>query len=295
MKDANRRLTNNIRNRGKMESVPYCVLVDGKVEIVSGHHRIRAAREAGITEAPILVDESGLIREEIVAKQLAHNRLSGFDDEATLKQLFESLNDPSLILESGLADDLMVLPHVDLAVGITPELDMDWKVITLTFLPHQLENFNALIDMMPSSDLVGLAPLSDYQRFVDALIKWARYKNVRNVGTALALLADIALVELAEAAEAEEKDAKSRGIDSMVRPRRHSRRSVSIVICLPLIAVSWRLWPNNGKMAVKHRCEIGRPGPLFTTGANEVWPVIPTLHPGDAFVAPTLWNGLRTT
>ena len=204
-------LTNNLRNRGKMESVPYCALVDGKVEIVSGHHRIRAAREAGITEAPILVDESGLVREEIVAKQLAHNRLSGFDDEATLKQLFASLDDPSLILESGLADDLMVLPHVDLAVSITPMLDMDWKVITLTFLPRQIENFNAVIDMMPSSDMVGLAPLSDYQRFIDALIKWGRYKNVRNVGTALALLADIALVELAEAAEAEEEDAKSVG------------------------------------------------------------------------------------
>ena len=207
-------LTNNLRNRGKMESVPYCALVDGKVEIVSGHHRIRAAREAGITEAPILVDESGLVREEIVAKQLAHNRLSGFDDDATLKQLFASLNDPSLILESGLADDLMVLPHVDLAVGITPALDMDWKVITLTFLPHQLENFNAVIDMMPSSDLVGLAPLSDYQRFIDALIKWGRYKNVRNLGTALALLADIALAELAEAAEAAEaaeEDAESVG------------------------------------------------------------------------------------
>ena len=105
----------------------------------------------------------------------------------------------------------MVLPHVDLAVGITPMLDMDWKVITLTFLPHQIENFNAVIDMMPSSDMVGLAPLSDYQPFIDALIKWGRYKNVRNVGTALALLADIALVELAEAAEAEEEDAKSVG------------------------------------------------------------------------------------
>ena len=108
----------------------------------------------------------------------------------------------------------MVLPDVDLAVGITPVLDMDWKVITLTFLPHQLENFNAVIDMMPSSDLVGLAPLSDYQRFIDALIKWGRYKNVRNLGTVLALLADIALAELAEAeeaAEAAEKDAESVG------------------------------------------------------------------------------------
>ena len=105
----------------------------------------------------------------------------------------------------------MVLPHVDLAVGITPMLDMDWKVITLTFLPHQIENFNAVIDMMPSSDMVGLAPLSDYQRFIDALIKWGRYKNVRNVGTALALLADIAFVELAAAEEEEEEDAKSVG------------------------------------------------------------------------------------
>ena len=105
----------------------------------------------------------------------------------------------------------MVLPHVDLAVGITPALDMDWKVVTLTFLPHQIENFNALIDMVPSSDMVGLAPLSDYQRFIDALIKWARYKDVRNLGTALALLTDIALAELAKAAKAEEDDAESVG------------------------------------------------------------------------------------
>ena len=50
-------------------------------------------------------------------------------------------------------------------------------VITLTFLPHQIENFNAVIDMMPSSDMVGLAPLSDYQRFIDALISGADIKT----------------------------------------------------------------------------------------------------------------------
>ena len=217
MKDANRRLTNNIRNRGKMESVPYCALVDDKIEIVSGHHRIRAAREAGIKEAPILVDESGLVREEIVAKQLAHNRLSGFDDEATLRQLFASLNDPSLILESGLADDLMVLPDVDLAVGITRRWTWTGRLSRLLFFPISLRISTRLSTWCLRRIWSALLPCLITSGSIDALIKWGRYKNVRNLGTVLALLADIALAELteaeeaAEAAEAAEEDAESVG------------------------------------------------------------------------------------
>ena len=177
----------------------YCVLVDGHIEVVSGHHRIRAAREASLEEVPVLVDESGLSRQEIVAKQLAHNRIAGFDDQETLRRLFEMLDEPGLILETGLANEMIDLPKVDLETGITPSLNMDWKVVTLTFLPHQIKDFTAVIDMIPPSDLVGVAPMLDYQKFIDALISYARYKNVRNLGTALAVLADIALAQIAEA------------------------------------------------------------------------------------------------
>ena len=188
-------LVNNIRRRGRMESVPYCVLQDGRVEIVSGHHRIRAAREAGITQAPVLIDTSGLSRSEIVAKQLAHNRLQGTDDPDTLRRLFDMLATPDEILETGLGGELLELPNVDLETGITPHMDMNWKVVTLTFLPHQLAHLQALLDDIPASDLVGVADIVQYEPFMEAVLKYARFRDVRNVGTALALLAELALRE----------------------------------------------------------------------------------------------------
>lgn len=39
-------LTANIKKRGQLESLPLFVLVDGKLEIISGHHRVKSARAA---------------------------------------------------------------------------------------------------------------------------------------------------------------------------------------------------------------------------------------------------------
>ena len=41
-KEAFSQLVANVKKRGGLESLPYCVLKDGKIEIVSGHHRVRA-------------------------------------------------------------------------------------------------------------------------------------------------------------------------------------------------------------------------------------------------------------
>ena len=73
-------LTANIKKRGQLESLPFLVLVNGKLEIVSGHHRIKSARAAGLKELIVILDVSGLTRSQIVAKQLAHNAISGFDE-----------------------------------------------------------------------------------------------------------------------------------------------------------------------------------------------------------------------
>jgi len=66
---AMRQLIKNIGNRGMLESLPYCVQTDKGIEIVSGHHRVRAARAADLAEIYILLDTSGLSRDEIKAKQ----------------------------------------------------------------------------------------------------------------------------------------------------------------------------------------------------------------------------------
>ena len=43
-------LTANIKKRGQLESLPLLVLVDGKLEIISGHHRVKSARAAEMKE-----------------------------------------------------------------------------------------------------------------------------------------------------------------------------------------------------------------------------------------------------
>ena len=77
-----RQLTDNIRKRGQLESLPFCVLAEDRnqIEIISGHHRIRSGKDAGLKEFFVILDISGLNRSKIVAKQIAHNAISGFDD-----------------------------------------------------------------------------------------------------------------------------------------------------------------------------------------------------------------------
>lgn len=97
-----RQLTDNIRKRGQLESLPLCALTqDGnRIEIISGHHRIRSGKDAGIKEFWVILDVSGLSRSKIVAKQIAHNAISGFDDQSTLKELAKMLEDVDDMIES---------------------------------------------------------------------------------------------------------------------------------------------------------------------------------------------------
>ena len=84
-------LTANIKNRGQLESLPLIALMGEKLEIISGHHRVKSAREAGLKEIIVILDKSGLTRSKAASKQLAHNAISGFDDESTLKEIVKLL------------------------------------------------------------------------------------------------------------------------------------------------------------------------------------------------------------
>jgi hypothetical protein len=206
----------NIKKRGRLESVPYCVLSDSSngnnvVETVSGHHRIKAAREAGITHAPILLDSSGLSRSEIVAKQLAHNRLVGFDDKETLSQLFTLLDSADDILESGLAGDLLDPGDDQLDKLIAPKMNMDWKQVTFMFLPHQLDDLTTLLDSIGTADLVAVASIDQFEEFLKAAVNYGKLKDIRNAGMAVALLTTVALREIAESEAGDQDDDETRG------------------------------------------------------------------------------------
>ena len=192
-------LTLNIRKRGILESLPYCARTERGIEIVSGHHRIRALRAAGIKEVYILLDDSGLSREEIIAKQLAHNAIQGYDDKQLLKRLFDQIKDAELRLEAFIREETLndlKLPPVKPVGQI--ELKIDAKKIMLSFLPIQMSMVTEAIEYIKNNvkgdeEEKWIAERKNYDEFIEAISRAMDSYRIRNVSFALAKLVELAM------------------------------------------------------------------------------------------------------
>lgn len=181
------RLTENIRREGRLEQLPFCVVKGNGFEMVSGHHRLRGARAAGLTEIFVLADERKLSRSSIVAKQIAHNRLQGEDDREILRRLYEEIETVDDKIETFLSaedfDDVRQLEPVKIAdLGV----DLPFKHITLVFLPKAIEDLDALetfVKKLPrDSDTFGVVSIEALEAFRQACLKLSRKEDVRSMG-----------------------------------------------------------------------------------------------------------------
>lgn len=137
-------LVANIEKRGTLEQLPYCVLTDRGVEIVSGHRRTRAARAAGLDHINVLLDRTELTRSSIAAKQLAHNAIEGTDDEDMLRRIADIITDVDDMLESAIDKEYFDAVQEKARQMPVPQVDFDWKTVQLTFLDHQVCDLNRL-------------------------------------------------------------------------------------------------------------------------------------------------------
>ena len=179
------RMAVNIKRRGVLESMPYVSVSDaGKYEIISGHHRVQAAKEAGLREIHVLVDTSGLSRSEITAKQIAHNRLEGYDDEATLRRMLQSIESTERLLESGASDMLRLEAEAEEADSLPlPNLKIAFHEVALHFVspqvqpPHERPSVHSIV-----------VPMSLYPDFVKSLNDFMAAADIISVGVALSEL-----------------------------------------------------------------------------------------------------------
>jgi hypothetical protein len=186
------RLVANVRSDGALTSA---VLVwddtagDRRV-VLSGNHRTMAAIEAGLPEVPAIFVDQELTRARQVALQLSHNAIEGEDDPATLKALYEELDDVDWRAYSGLDDkQLDLLAKVDLE-GLS-EANLDFATVMLTFLPLELDAARASFDeakKLVQADARWMAAYRDYEPTLDALGTAHAAANVGNVATALGLI-----------------------------------------------------------------------------------------------------------
>ena len=180
-------LTANIKKRGQLESLPLLVLKDGKLEIVSGHHRIKSARAAELKEIIAIIDISGLSRSQIAAKQLAHNAISGFDDDSTLREIVKMITDVDDMIESFVGKDIMEEPLEQYEKMLSPAIQFDFKNVTFAFLPHQVQDMDVLIKNLETTapEIIGVATYEQCKAFVETLSKYQKFTDIRNVGAAI--------------------------------------------------------------------------------------------------------------
>jgi hypothetical protein len=215
--DKFRRLAANIQAEGALESFPlvhlkHRVVIENEVEkqvqefeIISGHHRTRAARVAKILLIPVIVIERELTESEITAKQLAHNALAGHDDLETLRQLYNSIEDPIARMSSGLTDlDL----KIQMATVPTDalEVDFEFQPIYVLFMSSALQRWEHLLDRLDPEAKMYAANHDDWERFVKLIRQTSKLQDVRNIAGIMVAFMDYA--ERGIAAEAAERNAK---------------------------------------------------------------------------------------
>lgn len=196
-----RQLTENIKKKGQVESLPFCALTEKGVEIVSGHHRKRAAAAAQIKKIPFILDLSGLTKSQIAAKQIAHNAINGNDDKRILKDIVKLINDVDDMIESYIGNDILNLPDEELEKLLAPKLVFDWKQIQFMFLPYQLEDLEKLVASTEKADYIGAAERKQFDELIKKLAKFQKISNIKNIGAAIHKLIEVANSEIESVSE----------------------------------------------------------------------------------------------
>jgi len=187
-------LVANIKRDGNLSSLPFCWHdSEGRVRILSGHHRVDAARDAGVTVMLYLFTDASLSKDEQTAIQISHNSLVGEDDLAVLRQQWESIASFEARLYSGLDDQVFkTFDPVDL--GAFNEKDMRFETVELLFLPGEVERLKEIVGKLARGGkrvrFVGVA--DQYDALADALMRLKEAATIFNSSTAFLLMAEAA-------------------------------------------------------------------------------------------------------
>ncbi|MBE3123233.1 MAG: ParB N-terminal domain-containing protein [Acidobacteria bacterium] len=199
-----RRLVENIKRDGALTSVPFAIrhpatpgsaVASGdRYRILSGNHRVQAAKDAGLTEIMVLYTDQELTRQQQVAIQLSHNAIAGQDDLAILRELYDEINDVVLKEYSGLDDvtlGRMEPPNLD----PLSEKGLEYRIVSIAFLPDEAERAEALFAKVLEQalgDRTWVNRRADYDRMLDLLTVAKTQAGVKNTATAFGLLLDLA-------------------------------------------------------------------------------------------------------
>lgn len=190
-----RQLRDNIATDKRLSSVPLCYRhEDGKLEVLSGNHRVKASMEAHLPQILVLVITEQLEKAKRIAIQLSHNSLVGEDDQSILANLWAQIDSVSERLYSGLDSELIKeLGDVELVNFSTPQIPA--RVVTFMFTDgeHGLlsEILERLEESAKGSSSVRVFPNEDYERFTKLIKDVKNAEKIRDNSLAMVRLLEI--------------------------------------------------------------------------------------------------------
>ena len=197
------RLTANIKKDKRLESLPLIAETDKGYEIVSGHHRVRACRTAGVTEIYVLCDDSGLTRDEIRSKQLSHNSIQGEDNQQLVREIYEMIDDAEAKLASYIDPNMKELFDRVTTKDIT--FDISIKTILVNFLSYEEDVFRRAAERINGDfDEIYVAELETLDSFSKAMKRVGKEYDIRAMNTTFTKMAEIVLESLGEEPNEEE-------------------------------------------------------------------------------------------
>jgi len=199
-------LVENIKKDGNLSSLPLCYRdKDGKLRVLSGNHRVTAARQAGVDQVLVMVVADEKDADERLAIQLSHNAIAGQDDLVILKELWESIQNVEARVYAGLdSDTLKALQGIQF-VAIS-EQRLQYKIVSFVFLAEEVDNFEELLKAIAAAfaaDVVYLATLSTYEPLHKGIVEVKKRFQIKNSTAAVLKFVELAWIGLKHLKEQE--------------------------------------------------------------------------------------------
>jgi hypothetical protein len=198
------RLTDNIARDGNLATLPFCWRTpDGAYIVLSGNHRVLAAKTAKIARILILYTDQALTRSEQVAIQLSHNALVGQDNPTQLLELWNEIDDLGMKVYSGLDDALLATLKPVEMVRVS-EAVLHFEELRVLFLSSEIADLATTLKRIGDAKHQRFAArFEDWERFWDVLLTYKEAAGIKNTATALLAMCEIVEQHLADHKESD--------------------------------------------------------------------------------------------
>lgn len=195
-----------------LQSLPLCWFDGSDYHVLSGNHRVMAARKAKKKAILVLYTDEDLDDGERIAIQLAHNRICGEDDQQMLNELWAGIKAIPLKELTGFDDEFFqkLKPLEMSSIKGSPLLV---KKVSILFFQEDMDRIAEARELLEKekADETWLAAMNDFNCFVEAVLSVKEAGNIVNTAMALRAMAEIVLEAIVKESENERAKAKTNG------------------------------------------------------------------------------------